>query len=123
MERDLFHGQAVKDRAHFGFMRAITHVDTNSFGADQRFHHCAQRREDLIKRPRKTDALAPRPGEPGGAVALPFCRHVIAESGRGIGVGACGRFGVHKAENVPQRSTFNVQRTTCNAPRDLFRAK
>jgi hypothetical protein len=87
----------------FGVVCSIANIDANLFRGDESFHHRPKDGQNAVKRSRKANALATRPGKPGRGVRLPFRRHAVAEPGRSVGVWACRRVGVHCAGNV-QRS-------------------
>ena len=78
---DPFHGQSAQNQPRFCFMRAVANVDADLLGIDQCFDHCAQRRQNVIERLRKTNPVASRPREPCSRVRFPFRRHAIAERG------------------------------------------
>ena len=68
----------IENCARFCFMRAVANVDIDRFRFQQRFHHCAQRRQNAIEAIRETDSLAARPRKPCRRVRFPFRRHPIA---------------------------------------------
>ena len=74
--------QFIEDRARFGFVRAVNHIDAHGLAFGQCTNHFSQRRQDAIKRIRETDSFPSRPGEQSSGMRFPFRRHAVPERGR-----------------------------------------
>src|SRR5438067_8389132 len=138
MKADARSVQPLQYLPRFGFVVRIANVDADPLGLDEGRDHAAKGRKHPFQGARETDAVAPRPGEPGRFVRFPFGRHSVAETGwRVVGIeshklalarksdlanrlvdpGACQARG-----GEPTRSPFS-HTTPLSASREVFMMK